>query len=250
MLVIFPIFNRIQLLPYFLRYYTSVGATQFVCALYHGKRNPLYKKINRYGARYPLAIRTSTNSRLTHYNPFEEMYGLNQVRREFTEQFRWYCIADLDEFHYFGRRKMTTVARYAEEAGYAAVGGAMVDRIAANGQFPTIHGPLDRRFPLGCDLTASVGANPRKISLARSHIEIALGHHEASAKTAWGGSETHHFKWHKGVYEILKTRYKYYHRQGLPWTESELPPQIRVIEEGVNLTDPKLHLRTARKLGV
>jgi hypothetical protein len=178
------------------------------------------------------------------------MYGLNQVRKELAEKFHWYCIADLDEFHFFNGLKISTVVRHAEQHGYQAIGGRLVDRIAANGTFPEIRGSLDRCFPLGSDLTRSTGACHSKIALAKSHVEIAPGHHDAQAKIAWGSVETHHFKWHRGIHEIIKIRYKNYLRQGMPWAEKEYPRQLKMIEEGVNLTDPKLNLHKAHKLGV
>jgi len=250
MLVIFPVYDRIKLLPYFLRYYESIGATHFVCALFDGKRNPLYPKISAFQRKYKLDVRISVDSRVSEYNPLAEKIGLNIIRKEFSKKFRWYCIADLDEFHYFGGGTLHDIVQKAEKLKFRAVGGVFVDRIAADGFFPAIHGSLDKTFPLGCDLTHCCESNNRKISLARSTVQIEFGHHEAKCKVAWGGSETHHFKWHNSVRKAIAHRYKLYSKQNISWAATKLPAQLGIINRGVNLTFPGLHVRKASILGV
>lgn len=250
MLVLFPVHDRVSLLPYFLRYYTSIGATRFVCALFNGKANPVYAKIASFQTRYPLQICPSFVARVEKYNPFDEKRALNRLRLEFCEKAQWYCIADLDEFHYFEGKSMLDAVRKAKRHKFQAVGGVLVDRLAANGKFPPIRGSLDKTFPLGSDLTYCCGGNNTKISLAKCQVEIEVGHHCANVETGWGISETHHFKWFKGVRPNLIRRQKYYGQQCIPWAKTMLPNQIAIINGGINLNMPGLRLRTANKLGV
>jgi len=135
---------------------------------------------------------------------------LNKIRREFSHKYQWYCIADLDEFHCFLGKTIPEAIREAKRYKCLAIGGVFVDRLAANGTFPPISGPLDNLFPLASDLTYCCGSTNSKISLAMSCVEIELGHHDAKVKTAWGISETHHFKWHKGVHKAIAKREKLY----------------------------------------
>lgn len=250
MLVLFPVHDRVGLLPYFLRYYTSIGATRFVCALFNGKANPVYAKIASFQTRYPLQICPSFVARVEKYNPFDEKRALNRLRLEFCEKAQWYCIADLDEFHYFEGKSMLDAVRKAKRHKFQAVGGVLVDRLAANGKFPPIRGSLDKTFPLGSDLTYCCGANNGKISLARYDVTIELGHHYTYVEIGWGISETHHFKWSRGVYRTLALRQKFYSKQGVPWAKTELPVQLSLTRRGVNLAMPNLRLRKADKLGV
>jgi hypothetical protein len=250
MLIIFPVYSRVKLLPYFLRYYSSIGITHFVCALYDGKNNPLYQQIIKFSTRYNLTVRTSIDSRVKPYNPYNEMHGLNKIRREFRKKYDWYCIADLDEFHFFNGLELIQVRQKAEKLGCVAAGGKFVDRVAENGAFPPIRGPLDETFPLGCDLTFCLGARHQKISMAQSNIEICLGHHNVKAKVAWGLSETHHFKWHRGMKMTLQQRYKNYSKQGIPWAKRELPLQLRLAQSGINFDEPSLRIRRAQRLGI
>src|ERR1041385_6881970 len=118
MLMIFPVCDRVELLPYFLRYYQAMGATQFVCGLYNGKRNRLDKSIAAFESHYHLHIRTSVTCNRDRFSPVNEALGLNAIREEFAGPFGWYGIADLDEFHYFGGRTIPEQIHAAEKGGY------------------------------------------------------------------------------------------------------------------------------------
>jgi hypothetical protein len=128
MLVICPIFDRLDLLPAYIRYYRQLGATHFILALWNGQANPLYQAACQFFG--PIAIRTSVECTIGQYNGPVEMPGLNQIVKEFSAYFRWYCLADLDEFCYFGGRTMPEVVAEAEAKGFTAVHGVFHDRLA------------------------------------------------------------------------------------------------------------------------
>jgi hypothetical protein len=85
MLVICPIFDRCDLLPFYLRYYTRLGATQFVIALWNGDRNPLYEVLKPTPPGGRSTIRTSIECPVKDYNGPDESTGLNRIREEFKD---------------------------------------------------------------------------------------------------------------------------------------------------------------------
>jgi hypothetical protein len=249
MLIIFPVCDRIKLLPYFLQYYSSIGATQFVCGLYNGEKSLLYNKVSSYKRHFNLQIQTSFTSDPSLWNTHSETHGLNRIREEYSKKYDWYCIADLDEFHYFKGKTLPEMVQEAEQGGYDAMHGVFFDRIAIDGAFPDIKGTLDKTFPLVCDLTKCARLASSKIVMARNHVKIHSGHHKTNAKTWYNAAEVHHFKWSKGVYESITFHYNRYQRQGLR-TADGWPRILKLIDGGVDIANPKLRVRPASKLGI
>jgi len=250
MLVIFPVRDRIELLPYFLKYYTTIGATRFVCGLYGGRKSPLYKPMAAFQKKYDLAILSSGEIAYEEFNARLEAVGLNKIRRKVVKRGEWYAIADLDEFHYCKGRTLPEVAAAAQAAGCHAVQGIFRDRIAADGQFPRIHGRLDDTFPLACRLTSRAGLSSRKIVLAKWHVAIAPGHHRANTKVLPKAAWVQHFKWSAGVSERAAQMHQRYTQQGRRWAIRDLPRLQRLIQNGVNLNDRRLHIEPAVRLGI
>ena len=252
MLLIFPVFNRIELLPQFLRYYSLLGITRFVCGLYKGEESPFYGDIMAFQARYDLEIRTSLACSIDAYNARGEKRGLNKIREEFAKDSGWYCIADLDEFHFFRGKSIPHIIQEAESGGYEAVHGVFSDRIALDGSFPELDGrkTLDDTFPLVCDLSKCAGRTCDKIVLAKAFVKIEVGHHTARAKTWRNAAEVHHFKWHKGAYEVLEDFHRRYARQGLRWAKTEYPAVLELMHRsGIKLDNPNLRIQTAPRIG-
>ncbi len=261
MLLIVPINDRIELLPYFLRYYSSLGVTEFVCALFNGGSNPHYPAIKAWSTRYQLKIRNSVFADLKvrnsviagkadHYCSDIDSLGIDRIREEVAADHRWYAIADLDEFHSFGGPTLPEAVEEAERRGCEAVHGVFCDRISADGSFPEINGPLDDTFPLACNLTARTGHCREKIVLARSHVRITSGHHSAAAKVWRNVALVHHFKWSRGVDARVVANYRTAQAKGIAWMLHALPPVLEVIANGVNLSDPRLRVAPAPKLGI
>lgn len=250
MLVIFSVFDRIQLLPYFLRYYSLIGATQFVCGLHNGETNPLYKEIVNFKSTYDLHIRVSVICNVEQYCETDVTLGMNNIRKEFAAKYGWYCIADLDEFHFFEGKTMLDVAKEADERGYDAVHGVFFDRIAADGTFPEIEPPLDKTFPLVCNLTQLCDQRCAKIVLAKSHIEITNGHHDAKANVWRNVAQVHHFKWAKGVDKVIEDKYIRHLLLKNQWAINKLPMALNLVKNRLNITNPKLNVRQAPIIGI
>lgn len=250
MLVICPIFDRCELLPFYLRYYGDLGASKFVVALWNGEKNPLYEVIKTYKD-WNLEIRTSIECAVKDYNGPDESTGLNKIVAEFKDAHPWYCLADLDEFCYFGGRSLDQVVVQAEAKGHTAVHGTFYDRIARDGKFPPIRllHSLDSTFPMACDLTRSLGANFNKVPLSRSDLLVESGHHWSKGNIWWNQCEVHHFKWSEGLIERLRERDLYFTAQGLPWS-GESARFLQVIQEDEYRDDPNFCYREARKLGI
>jgi hypothetical protein len=251
MLMILPINERIELLPYFLRYYSALGVTRFVCGLYNGESNPLYPQIAVWASHYDLHIRnTVLAGQADHYLPDIELPGLNRIREEFAADYRWFAIADLDEFHYFGGPNLPEMEEEAERRGCEAVHGIFFDRVSADGGFPEINGPLDKTFPLVCNLTARAGQPHDKITLARSHVSITSGHHQVAARVWRKAVQVHHFKWSRGVGQRIEAHYLKAKAMGIARRVAAMRPQLELVRQRVNLRDPRLRVFPAPRLGI
>jgi hypothetical protein len=223
-----------------------MGATQFACAVFHGENNPLFREITSYERDFPLRLYPVAKPTVKDYAHHLELRTVNKLRREYASRYRWYCIADLDEFHYFGGQKLYEVTEEAEKKGFEAVHGFYVDRLAADGKFPKINGRLDETFPLGTNLSACARLTNQKITLARSHIRIDLGHHSARAKKWRGYARVHHLKWYDGVIQNVTDKHARCLRNG----SNRIARLLALIQSGVNLSNPKLRVWTAPKLGI
>jgi hypothetical protein len=232
-----------------LRYYSSIGATQFECALHNGDRNPLYEQIINLKSLYNLNIRASVICDIDQYHGTAIVPALNNIRKEYVAKYGWYCIADLDEFHYFGGKSIPEIIKEAEQRGYDAVHGVFFDRIAADGTFPEIDETLDNTFPLVCDLTRFSGLYCQKIVLAKSHIEIDGGHHSAKANIWRDAAEVHHFKWSKGADKVVENAYKRRKKQALRW-EAQMLILMNLVKNKIDITNPQLNVRSASIIGI
>jgi hypothetical protein len=250
MLVICPVFDRCELLPYYLRYYRTLGATHFVLAVWNGERNPIYEVLKHYDDG-SLSLRTSIECDVKDYNGPLESTGLNKIVNEFRDRHRWYCLADMDEFCYFGGRSMDRIVAEAESQGFTAIHGTFHDRFARDGKYPPIPvgGSLDATFPMIADVTRCMGANFNKVPLSRSDVPVESGHHHSSGKIWWNQVEVHHFKWTEGLVGRLRERDMYFTLQRLPWS-GESRRFLQVIEDDEYRDDPNYCYREARKLGI
>lgn len=249
MLVIVSIAERIKLLPYFLRYYTRIGASRFCVMVWNGEANPLFPQIQSALQNYPHVIRTSVVCDLSEYCGPAETPALNLARQELLQPEDWYCVADLDEFYYLRDRSLSQLAEQAGLLGYDAVHGVFFDRVSLHGDLPALGESLDATFPMICDISRTIGANYNKIGIARQSVAIESGHHYCAGRAWQNQIEVHHLKWTDGVVEALQLRAAAYASQGLPWAK-EIPLVLAAIQNGIDLLDPNLCARKARELGI
>lgn len=250
MLAIVTIKDRIALLPYFLRYYQSVGCSRFIVALYQGTENPLYPAIEEFRSVADLEIRTSVCCPPDQWCGQVEAEAVERIRQTLPDQ--WHVIADLDEFYWMPEgRKLQEVAQNAQEEGYGAVTTFLADRIAQDGSLTPPGESLCETYPLACNLTESVGGCRHKILLARMSVPLWSGHHFVADKTPvkhYG--ECQHFKWQPGVLDFLMARYEAYTRLKLPWA-IEGPKTVEKFVNGkLNMADPSIRTWPAVRLGI
>lgn len=251
--IICPIDNRVELFPFWLNHYANQGFKVFKFALWNGRSNPCLSEIEAMWEQHKpdgdsaMTIGVSRECSYDEYNGPSETPGLNAIRE--TLRSDWYAIADLDEFaedpHIEGRES------------YEAIGGAFVDRIAADGSFPKIplwaERNLDDMFPMAANLTASNPhrCNCNKVFYARTYVPICSGHHFVAEQYRWlrDAIPMHHFKWHSGVIDLLPRRYAAYKSQGLNWADESLW-FIDLFKDPMWHKRPELNTRHAARLGV
>lgn len=167
----------------------------------------------------------------------------------------WILEVDVDEFvEPTEHMSVHELWRYVEAAGITFVPGFIIDRVRGDGSLDVdVHynDSLWRQFPVGCDVTASVGlGNTDKIPLHRAFLMTTAGSHSlasveyAQSMGVWNicpYSKIHNvssiayrtpknerywlrinsFKWVRGVVQQLKeTLRAYYFRNDSKWKES------------------------------
>lgn len=142
---------------------------------------------------------------------------LEVLRRTYRESRQaypkdWHILADQDELQVYPV-PLLELESICDKKGFHYVYGCWVDRIAADGRFPEIDPrlPLWDQFPVGAFLSYPIGAaDPRKVVLARSDVDVCVGQH-----LAWNGRgcpisevlvQVHHFKWTGGIIAELESR--------------------------------------------
>ena len=181
-------------------------------------------------------------------NWFHQTHLANLVSRD-----DWLVWVDADEFIPLD----DALCEMCADASH--VTGQLVDRVAADGHLHRVRAdaPLDAQFPLRCNLTASIGANPRKIPLTKGFVRTVAGHHdvaryesfrllpppcsnfekilfgvESSARLPCATSVmVQHFKWTAGVVDSLRDRQQRYHRFGDP-VHRESAAVLSMIQSG------------------
>jgi len=250
MLVVFTAKDRIALLPYFFRYYLSIGATRFLCCLYRGQKNPLYPAIENWRNYLDLKIQSTGDFDVEAYCGPSEAAAVERIRATLTDP--WHVIADLDEFYWLppGTTLQNMVVKL--EAGkYTAASCHLIDRIAEDGSLAPPGAMLDITYPLAFNLTQAIGACPNKIAIVSARTPLQSGHHnvaDGSPTLAWG--EFHHFKWLPGIIELLVERSVYFTRLGLPWAAEGWRTAGMFIDGKLDLKNPAIKTWLAPPVGV
>jgi len=213
--------DRIELLPYFVKYYRSIGVDHIIASVRRGPNNPLWTKILAFSSEQPISVVHGSDAEFQSGSTDNEH---RNIIRQGVEG--WHVIADLDEFHWFGGQKVPDVVKLIETAGAHGAYLLVVDRVTADGSLPEIGGPLDDLFPMRCNLTQAIGANICKAGLMKAGATTGAAAHYAPWPMLVNGYEAHHFKWSAGVIERTQ-------RRKLLW--ETLPPQLAFRDEPEHL---------------
>jgi hypothetical protein len=242
--VFVTILDRIELLSYFLDYYSKLGAHRFVIIVSGGINNPIWEKVVATKGRNSVVLEGCAGD--PHGDA--ENDSLNEVRQLFQDG--WHVVCDLDEFHSFGESSLPVMVETLERTGMNATKHLFADRLAKDLSFPPIAGRLDDAFPLKSNLSEIMGCLTSKIGLIRHDISTTVGHHTAPCQTLYNGFETHHFKWSMGVVERIKERIKLFDRIGVGYV-SESKKFLTFIKDGkIDPETPGLKIEPAEKLGI
>jgi len=148
----------------------------------------------------------------THLGPWDEALNSQLIGEAMAARpDDWFVVADLDEFQLYDR-PLPELLAWCERAGHELVEGCYLDRLGADGGFPTVgSGSLWDRYPLAGMLSFPLlGATPTKVTVVRGRIRLEHGHHRACSGSVAPHREVyaqvHHFKWIDTVVERLRTR--------------------------------------------
>jgi hypothetical protein len=252
MKMIFCVYDRSELLSYFLRYYQRMGITHFFCGVHNGTDNPLYGQIERLATEYPLEVFESFRDAPAGLSIGDaEIAALRKIRTGWNPE-EWHAIADLDEFVHFPKAlDYSQMSKRADASGYNAIQGTLYDRIAPDGRFPSVGPILDDTYPYRCDLTKCIGGNNSKIVLLKSHVEVLPGHHQCLGNALEGIAHVHHFKWINGVAERMLKRHRWYVESGISWAYESANLLKSLDESGrIPLTLPDLNVIIAERIGI
>jgi hypothetical protein len=173
--------------------------------------DPEYRRAQDVLARHGLAFSA------VHQGPWDEDLNAYLIRAQMRRHpADWWVVADLDEFHVYGR-PLTGIIAACEAGGYDYVMGALLDRVAADGSLPALQttASIWAQYALAGLVTLRVlrGATS-KVTLARGNVQLHLGQHGALTGRALPAAEAfaqvHHFKWTGSVLPRLTRRVQAY----------------------------------------
>lgn len=160
----------------------------------------------------------------------------------------WHILADQDEFHTFPLDLSDLIQR-CEKSRYDYVSGCWVDRIAASGDLPEIDSARSiwEQFPIGAFYSYPIGAaDPRKVVLARSSVNLVKGQHFAlngkGCPITEAFVQVHHFKWVAGIVPTLEARASFLKAGGYSQhvESSRFLKHIKDHGGRLNLEDPRI----------
>lgn len=209
MTVFVSIHDRVALLPFFLRYYTKLGATLFVYTMPNGDQNPCWDELYRASQGYRWVCKPFSQQQNV-FIPAYDAASMNEARQELAYPDEWIVVADLDEFVYCDGQGLAEIAQEAARKQKVRVWARMVDRVAADGTFPPLRQDLtlDEQFPLAAHLTEWAGACSVKCWMQRADQEISMGHHGGYAEAGLWRGLVYHFKWHGVILDYIKLEHE------------------------------------------
>ena len=250
--VFVTVLDRIELLPYFLEYYSKLGADRFVVIASGGFKSPIWKQLEYHKLREMFYL---IEGCVGDPHGDAENDALNEARHGFQDG--WHVVCDLDEFHSFGGSSLPAMVIGLERSGIDATQHLFADRLANDLSFSPISGSLDDTFPLKSNLSEIMGCAASKIGLIRHDISTIVGHHHCLTppnahywKILKNDFETHHFKWVSGIVDRIRERIELFDRIGVSYV-SESKKFLTFIKDGkLDPETPGLKIEPAVKLGI
>jgi hypothetical protein len=207
------------LLPYFVRHYQRLGATEFPLLVYGTNEH-----LGRASAWITAVAGRCEVIGLYASETFSAKHREKTIAEHHPEG-EWAFFCDLDEF---AAIRPQFVWR-AIESNYPFVAGNWVDRVAAGGKLADVNGrlPLERQFPLSGRLRSHWGMGDLVYVLSPKAPTL---HHPQACR--WGKElwrtvviprvDVHHFKWQTNVVRRLRRRLERIEAAGksrTPWAD-------------------------------
>ncbi|GMR06029.1 MAG: hypothetical protein BMS9Abin25_0610 [Gammaproteobacteria bacterium] len=212
-----PLGRDISLLRRNLDYYTEMGVQRFLLSVHIIKEwhDGFLRAVEEIIADFPAVIaETHSEEHIASKKRYENVINTHCNDND------WVIVADLDEFYEYSL-PLPDVVQYCEQNNYDYVTGEFLDRVGPEGGLPDIHGDLWDTYPVGLRLTSHTNACANKIVLARAHIELTGGHHNALSGTGCPAEEcsaiVHHFKWDSTCIERSKYVNRMQKKAGKSW---------------------------------
>lgn len=249
--VLVGIMHDTALLPFFLQHYAVNLKADQIIGLVFNQKTPVFEHMEmpcRVHFHQATVAPLMLNARV-------ESDMLNELRKKYVRAHGWYCAPDLDEFHLYGYGTFRDVLAVAEAGGFKALHGRVIDRVSIDGRLVEPKKTLDATFPVACDLTASIGACCEKIVMATGEQPIQPGRHDTPIRFEqperfWANAaEVHHFKWRPHCVPVMRDKSIRYKAQGLGWA-GESDKLLALCEHGINLENPAINARPAKRIGV
>jgi hypothetical protein len=229
------------LLPHFLRYYRTLGATSFIISVQELIPGIL-KKAQRLAKQFDCDIRwipVTSRQALTGI----EANNKEEIRAHYVSPEDWIIPADLDEFIQFPA-PLTQLIKELNDNDATFIKGDFCDRISSTGRLnKTLPEPsIWDQFPLVCTISSRLlRCWCHKVVLCRGDCVLSSGHHNVitpARPLLNRRSKIHHFKWRSGILKALRRRVAIYKTANLSsYRESERAVSYLNINKKINLHD-------------
>lgn len=237
--------NRVEILPFFVDHYLSLGVDKFVFGLWRGRENKNWDGIVDImeDKKVPYVLEKSFDFEV--YCGKHDSYYQNFVRKNHIADDEWYVIADLDELQVISPdyRSYDDMAVDLDKEKATFVEGTMVDRITSDGSIPEHLGKdsdIFQQFPVSARVSEKICcACCIKVLVCKGFHNIESGHHSVANGVKFSRKYvTYHFKWFGGVLSTLAERYKNYQKLDLPWKDEPNRAYQHIVRNGgIKITD-------------
>lgn len=249
--------EKYDLLPHFIEHYRDLGIDEFKFIIQARKTNcPFIDEISQALQEYDLKPHI-------YIGPWNGMICtnlINQIKQ--TKNNEWFVVSDQDELQLYPK-PLEQIIEECERDEILYVTGALLDRISKNGKLKIIESTpvLWDQFP-NCGFISYplARANPYKITLCKSSVQLAEGQHGVVARGRTYPivgpviSQVHHFKWDASLIHRLQERLN--KEKAGDWDNScagyrqEVYAILNYLEErqgSISLSDPLFLIETTKK---
>ena len=229
MKLITTIYDRAEILPHFLKYYSKLGVSEFIIGVDKKDDNPETPFIINEAKKYKCYIEDIDMG--THFNTLQKTEFQNVLKNKYTDQKNeWILIVDLDEFVDFNGLSIEQVIQECDKTGRYWARGIMVDRIAEDFKIKKEIDPnfdIFKQFPYISNFSLKIAnAGCLKVNLMKAFVNIQNGHHcvvqsESPFAPYQNKIIVHHFKWFGNVLKSMQKMKEGLQHNNLCWYQEK-----------------------------